>query len=320
MMSCKRGTNVDIYTALVPAHTFWKHTGMAPYSLKRKSEPDRHYAVSLYDKIMASTVILSIVALNIINVSYGVQFDVVSISAILKRSMYNIASLSYLLNMYYYKDDVITSIENLIIADSAIEREIKIRACPIRTRFQTICTILLLLAAVVAAFLFSILYENTKGKFPVLFFVYYYVYDILTVSVLTMLFYFLTEIKRMFHTTNNYLKTDISKRTSTCQQRKTRKLVEIEKIHRLLRNTSKTVNKIFEVVILAKVAVTSMYILVVIFRITSNLVVPIKYYKEIYVIWSSIHFFHVVTVVKLFSDIQNEVRHLFRQLKFSKFI
>lgn len=314
-MSCKGGTNIDIYTALVPAHIFWKHTGIAPYSLKRKSQPGQHYAVSLYDKIMASTVILSIIALNIMNVSYGVKFDVLSISAMLKRSMYNLASLSYLLNMYYYKDDVITSIENLMIADSAIEKETKIRACPIRTRFQIVCTILLLLSAVMAAFLFSFFYENPKGKFPVLFFVYYYVYDILTVSVLTMLLYFLTQIKRMFHTINNYLKTHISNRTSTYQQRKTlrnRKLIEIEKIHRLLRNTSKNVNKIFEVVILAKVAVTSMYILVVIFKITSNLVVPIKYYKEIYVIWSSIHFFHVVTAVKLFNDIQKEVRNLFR--------
>lgn len=79
-------------------------------------------------------------------------------------------------------------------------------------------------------------------------------------------------------------------------------------VHRLLRITSKTVNRIFQVVMMAKVTVTSMFVLVVVFKFASDSKLPVPYFKEIYTIWCGIHLMEVAVALKLFVDVQHEVR------------
>lgn len=270
-------SNMDLYTALSPAHFFWKYTGMATYSLEKKPKPER-YVVHKFDNVLVYAAITFVVALNIANVCCGVRFDdVISISDMIKRSSYNFATLSYVLTMYYHRENVIRSIERLIVANTGVERETKVYSCHYKMRKNILKSIAIFGLVVVKSFIIDVFYEGAEGlNCPALYFIYYYTYYILTVSAWTMLFFFLTEIKRILGVVNNYLKIDIYNHK---ESEMNAKLIEIEKLHRLLRSTSKTVNKIFQFVILGKVSVTSMFVLVAVFRFFSNNITPIKYYK-----------------------------------------
>lgn len=86
-----------------------------------------------------------------------------------------------------------------------------------------------------------LLRRDIVGNFPFSYYFYYYAYYVLTVSALTMLFLFLVEIERMFGVINNY----IWELVILSYEEMRRKVIEVEKIHRLFRNTNKTVDKIF---------------------------------------------------------------------------
>lgn len=303
-------SNMDLYTALSPAHFFWKYTGIATFSLKKKPKPAR-YVVHKFDNVLVCAAMMFVVALNIANVCCGVRFDdVASISDMIKRSSYNIATLLYVLTMYYHRENVIRSIERLSLASSGVERETKVHSCHYKMRKQILKTMAIFMLVVVKSFIIDVFYEGTEGlNCPALYFMYYYTYYILTVSAWTMLFFFLTEIKRILTVVNNYLKIDIYDNE---ESEMNAKLIEMEKLHRLLRSTSKTVNNIFQLVILGKVSVTSMFVLVAVFRFISNKITPIKYYKELYTTWCLIHLMEVGVAVKLFVDVQTEVTFLHR--------
>lgn len=295
---------MDLYAALAPTHLFWKYTAIATYTLKRNPTATK-YAILKSDKVIAWAAITFGLAVNITNMSYDYKTDVYSVSELLKLCSYNGGTLSYVLAMYYHKQNLITSIENLIFVNAEIEKLANTRNCYLQTRKQVLQHIFVYLSIVIVAFLVDFCYEDTVENFPPSYYVYYYTYYVLTVSALTMLFFFLIEIKRMFRVLNNYMGVDnINFRG---QEEMRRKVIEIEKIHRLLRYTSKTVNKIFDVVILGKVTVTSIFILVVVYKLASNTILPIKYYKEMYTLWSAIHFMEVAVVVKLFTAVKTEV-------------
>lgn len=295
---------MDLYAALAPAHFLWKYTAVATYTLKRNPK-DTKYAILKSDKLIAWAAIAFGLAVNITNLSYDYKTDVYSVSELLKLCSYNGGTLSYVLASYYHKQNLITSIENLIFANAGIEKVSNTRSSYGQTRKQVLRCIFVYLSIVILAFSVDFFYEDLVGHFPLSYYVYYYAYYVLTASALTMLFFFLIEIERMFKVINNYLGFDNMKFRE--QEEMTRKVIEVQKIHRLLRNTSKTVNKIFDVVILGKVTVTSIFIVVVVFKFASNTILPIKYYKEMYTLWSTIHFMEVAVVVKLFTAVKTEV-------------
>lgn len=300
---------MDLYSALVPAQLFWKFTGIAPYGLERKIKSSK-YVIRTSDKLLAYIIMILVVILNISNLSHGLGSDSVSsISEMLKEISYNAAALLYVLTMYYYKEDVVKSIENLISANSQIESETSVQTRYYKTRKHVIWMILILVVIVIVALLIEVFYEDPGLKFPLMYYIYYYVYYTLTVSALTKLFFFLLEIKRKFYIINNHVKSSMFK-LKLSRDGKQRVMRKILNVHRLLRITSKTVNKIFQVVMMAKVTVTSMFVLVVVFKFVSNSKLPVTYFKEIYTIWCVIHLMEVVVALKLFVDIQREVRVL----------
>lgn len=298
-----RSYAMDLYSALAPAQLFWKFTGIAPYTLERNLKSSK-YVIRTSDKLLASTITILVVILNISNISQGVGSDSVSsISEMLKRISYNAAALSYVLTMYYYKEDVVKSIENLISANTEIERETNVPTCYYKTRRHVIWMILISVVIVLVALLIEVFYEDPGLKFPLMHYIYYYVYYTLTVSALTKLFFFLLEIKRKFCLINDH----VFKLKLSRERRVMRKILDV---HRLLRITSKTVNRIFQVVMMAKVTVTSMFVLVVVFKFASNSKLPVTYFKEMYTVWCVIHLMEVAVGIKLFVDVQREVRVL----------
>lgn len=309
--------NMDLYTALYPVHAFWRCTGIGAYSLRRGKQTSR-YVVLKSDKVIAATAITIAITFNILNVSYGVSSDdVFDISDMLKRSSYNAATLSYVLTMQHYKKHVITSIENLILANDEIQKFAQTRNYYHKTRSQVMIISLLLFSVFVAAFSIDFFYEDPVANHPLLHLIYYHTNYVLTVSALAMLLFFLNELKRLFKIVNDYLKNDIHKlcllrhgKLMDSLEGAKNRIIEIEKIHRLLRSTSKTVNKIFETIIFGKVAATSFFILLVVFKFASNKIVPIKYYRGIYTVWSMIHLLEVAAVIKFFKAVQTEVSQI----------
>lgn len=279
---------MDMYSALKLVHMYWKFTGIASYSLTLSEGNHPKYSVVKGDRMFSVGIITMFVIVNIINVTYSLKFhNVLVIAEMMKRCAYNVSTLSSLITMYYHREDVIHSMENLVDINNRVESETATRNNYGRARRDIIMIILVYMVLVVMAFTNDLLYEHEIAHFPIIYFVYYYTYYIVTGSGLTMLLFFLIELRKMFRALNNYLKADIYKikgvHVDRIQKLK-RKVEELSKIGRLLMTTSKSVNKIFQVLLLGKITTTWMFTLNVVFKLTSNLVLPLKYYKEVYVI------------------------------------
>lgn len=300
---------MDLYTALAPVHFFWKYTGIGVYTLERKTNSPK-YVIRKYDDLITYTIIAYVTALNIINVTWGGRFDSISsISDMMKRSSYNIAALSYVITMWYYRNNVMESIANLVLVSTGIEDKLKVHSCHWKTRNQLLIIILTFLGIITVSLISDVFYEGPIGlEYPHLYFIYYYTYYVLTVSTLSMLFFFLIEIRRLLRIINAYFRTDIYKSKSRTTMNK--KVLEIERLHRTLRSTCRTVNTIYQVVMLAKVTVTSMFALVAVFRFASNTTNPVRFYIELYTTWSAIHFVEMAVALKLFTDVHRQVNRI----------
>lgn len=300
---------MDMYNALKPIHLFWKCTGMASYSLIRNKKDCPRYIPLKSDKAITTAIITIFAILNIANI-YSETFDnVLSMTETMKRCAYNVATLFSLVAMYCHKQKVIKSIENLVDINDRMKTATSKRESCGKTKRKVEMIIIIYFILAVMAFSYEVLYENRIYSYPVMHYVYYYTNHVITVSGLTMLLFYLIEIKRVFCALNNQLKTDIYiVRIHVAKIRRARKKVEeLLRINRLLRNTSKRVNKIFQVLLLGKVVIAWMFTLSMMFKLTSNLAPPLKYYQEVYMIWSSIHVAEIAIAIRLFTSVKYEV-------------
>lgn len=302
---------MDMHSALKPVHMFWKFTGIANYSLTMSQSNHPKYIVVRGDRLLSVGIITMLVIVNITNVIYSLRFDnVLLITEMMKRCSYTGSTLSSLITMYYHREDVIQSMENLVDINNRVELETATRNNYGKTRRDIIMIILVYMVLVVMAFMNDVLYENPVAHFPTIYFVYYYTYYIVTASGLTMLLFFLIELRKMFRALNNYLEADIYKINKVHVDRIQKlklKVEELSRIGRLLLTTSKRVNKIFQVLLLGKITTTWLFTLGVAFKLTSNSVLSLKYYKEVYVIWSAAHILEILAAIKLFTSVRKEV-------------
>lgn len=85
---------------------------------------------------------------------------------------------------------------------------------------------------------------------------YYYNFFVMSSSSISFLFFFLAELKRAFTSINVFLKTNILKTQSVVD---IRKVYQVQKLHRRLREFSKEINSIFQVLVLGKLIFSKIF-------------------------------------------------------------
>lgn len=246
---------MDLYDALQPLHFLCKMSGVATFSLNTRNVPQkRKYFVLLRDKILTSIVATTILSLGFADLSQTFRFNnIKDVSRVLTRSGYIFNSLIILTAMYLRKERVIDTIEEIIFVERQLERITNSTICYKKTRRSTLISVSGYAASLLVYTACRLFYQRSLIA---LYLCYYYNFFIMSASSISFLFFFLAELKRGFASINVFLKTDISKTHSVID---IRQIYQVQKLHRRLREISKEINAIFQVVVLGKLISSTIF-------------------------------------------------------------
>lgn len=246
---------MDLYEALQPLHLLCKISGVAPFTLNtRNISQKRKYFVLVRDKVFTLMVATTILSLGIADLSQTFRFNnIKNVSRVLTRSGYIFNSLVILTTMYLRKEHIIDIIEEIIFVERQLERITSSVICYKKTRMSMLMSVSGYAVSLLVYTACRVFYQRSLIA---LYLCYYYNFFIMSASTISFLFFFLAELKRVFTSINEFLKTNISKTQSVID---IRKIYHVQKLHRRLREISKKINGIFQIVVLGKLIASTIF-------------------------------------------------------------
>lgn len=286
---------MDMYEAIKPLYYLSKYSGIAPYTLT----PNRGFVTSQKDKLISFTISVTYITVGLIYVSLSFEEDdVASVLDGISR-VGNLGSVAASLFMMYRNSGlIIMGIENMIKFDGSvglISRYASTRKLIIRIFMIYLSFFLVFVAydVYLAQYYFS--YDF------MCFTLYYYSLYMLNMSVLTTMFLLTVELRKRFALINKFVRenNDVVEAAS---------FVIVK--HRELRQICKHTNDTFQATILGRLVVSSITMVYILF----NLVTIPQWNESGFMrfaatIWFWGHAFEIVTIIRCFRKLHNEVTY-----------
>lgn len=298
---------MDFYSAIKPLYYVCKLSGVATFSMERRGG----FAVRLKDKVITVAISGAFFYINIYTLSdyFGISTTVIGVSSGILGFFELFNHAVTFIVMYATKEQVVGCFQGLVHVDFCLKDAVGSHPEYVLARQRIVCCIAsyLFIVSLGISYTIYVIYKSIGEveigieDLPVylIYFAFYAFSYFLNMSKMSMICFFVLEIRKRFeHINTNF----------SCEPLKIRRLM---KTCTLLRITSRKVNSIFQLLILTKIVTSGTEVLNTLFILCTGMVLLVddEYLAIFSLIWSCGSVLEVVFIVYGFWAIRVEVRH-----------
>lgn len=234
---------------------------MATYSLGTQNYQNQKYYIVRRDKILTLLVVSLLLSLGVTDLSFAFRFDgIKNVSAVMTRTGYILNSIIIWTAMYLRKERVIQAIEGIVAIDWHLEHLTNMEISYKKTRIMTLLSISAYGVSLILYLVCRLVYSR---PLIALYLSHYYNFFIMSTPSISLLMFFLSELRRRFHYINIFMR---SRMLESQLITPIKRVYEVQKHHRRLREISKEVNAIFQILVLGKLIATTVFTFTTLFR------------------------------------------------------